>query len=63
MVVGIINGGLGLKMGGGSTAFVATYSIVAAVVTLMYVGSMLVRAFRKKRRASRGGDKLRHNSR
>ncbi|KAJ8122013.1 hypothetical protein O1611_g9950 [Lasiodiplodia mahajangana] len=38
IVLGIINGGLGLQLAGASQSFVIAYSVVAAVIFTVYVG-------------------------
>lgn len=49
MIVGVINGGLGLKLAGRtSDGWVIAYSIVAAVMFVAYVGSMFFGARRRK---------------
>lgn len=61
MVLGIINGGLGLKIAGSSRGFVTAYSVIAVVVFFMYIGSVLFRKLRNKRRFD-GERKVRVNS-
>ncbi|KAM4055119.1 cytochrome domain of cellobiose dehydrogenase [Hirsutella rhossiliensis] len=62
MLLGIINGGLGLKLGGSSRGFVTAYSVIAVIVSLMYIGSILFRMSRSKQRRFNGGPKFRVNS-
>ncbi|EQL02422.1 hypothetical protein G6O67_001750 [Ophiocordyceps sinensis] len=61
MVLGIVNGGLGLKIAGSSRGFVTAYSVIAVVVFFMYIGSVLFRKLRNKRRFD-GERKVRVNS-
>ncbi|RGP66094.1 hypothetical protein FSPOR_6920 [Fusarium sporotrichioides] len=38
MIVGIINGGIGLQLSGASTKLIAAYSVVGVIVSLIYTG-------------------------
>lgn len=49
MVLGVINGGLGLRLAGTATRYVIAYSVVAAVIFLAYVGAVAF-GFMKGRR-------------
>ncbi|EHK24743.1 uncharacterized protein TRIVIDRAFT_30789, partial [Trichoderma virens Gv29-8] len=42
MIVGIVNGGLGLQLGNAPTRFIIAYSVVAGVTTLIYLGSIAI---------------------
>lgn len=53
MILGIINGGLGLKLAGGPRSFVIAYSVVAGIVGLLYLVLTLV----GPRMKGRPGDK------
>lgn len=43
MILGIINGGLGLQLASGRKSFIIAYSVVAAIVSLLYVAGTLIR--------------------
>lgn len=49
IILGIINGGLGLQMAGSPTRFVVAYCVVAALMTVMYLCSVTFGIFRKRR--------------
>lgn len=40
MIIGIINGGLGLQLGDVPTRYIIAYSVVTGVTTLFYVASI-----------------------
>jgi hypothetical protein len=46
MLVGIINGGVGLALAGASTGYKAAYSVVAVVFGLLYIGVVVMGRFR-----------------
>lgn len=62
MVLGIVNGGLGLSLAQESRGFVTAYIVVAVVVGLMYLGSILFRVSRNRRSRPDREPKLRVNS-
>ncbi|KAG8676446.1 hypothetical protein FPOAC2_02543 [Fusarium poae] len=41
MIVGIINGGIGLQLSGASTALIVAYSVVGVVVSMIYAGGAI----------------------
>lgn len=53
MLLGVINGGLGLQLSSSSNTFIITYSVVAAVMFLFYVFIKVL----KRNQASRHGNK------
>ncbi|KJZ76667.1 hypothetical protein HIM_04003 [Hirsutella minnesotensis 3608] len=55
MMLGIINGGLGLKLSGSSQAFVTAYSVVAGGVSLMYFSTMIYTRSKNKRNGGHDG--------
>lgn len=46
MVLGIINGGLGMRLSGASSGFITGYSVAAVVILMLYI---LVKVRRRKR--------------
>ncbi|KAL7781503.1 CBD9-like protein [Trichoderma afarasin] len=51
MIIGIVNGGLGLQLGNAPTRYIIAYSVVAGVTTLIYLASIALgwsRATRKE---------------
>lgn len=40
MIIGIVNGGLGLQLGNVATRYIIAYSVVAGVTTLFYLASI-----------------------
>ena len=54
MVLGVINGGLGLKLSSASDSLVVAYAVVSAIVAVLYVALKGFTSFRKRRNA-RGG--------
>ncbi|KAH7163008.1 hypothetical protein B0J13DRAFT_26833 [Dactylonectria estremocensis] len=53
MVLGIVNGGLGLQLAGTSRGLTIAYSVVAAIVSILYVAASLVGGMRKRRQTSK----------
>ncbi|KAH7256893.1 hypothetical protein BKA59DRAFT_468798 [Fusarium tricinctum] len=51
IIIGIINGGLGLKLASSSTAFIVAYCVIAGIAAVLYLGAVFVGE--KKRKASR----------
>ncbi|TDZ12826.1 hypothetical protein C8034_v001838 [Colletotrichum sidae] len=49
-VIGIINGGLGLELSGIATRYVIAYSVVSAVLCLLWIGAAVMAAIRKPSR-------------
>lgn len=57
MILGIVNGGLGLQLASSGNAFKYAYIIVAAVVGAMYIGVVLLKArSNKSGRGNKEGD-------
>jgi hypothetical protein len=50
MIIGIINGGLGLQLARAPRAFTITYSVIAAVIAVAYTVSNILGGRRKTRR-------------
>ncbi|KAJ4016759.1 hypothetical protein NW752_003890 [Fusarium irregulare] len=42
MLIGIVNGGLGLQLANSSTAFIVVYSVIAGLASVAYLGSIFV---------------------
>lgn len=40
MIIGIVNGGLGLQLGNAPTRYIIAYSVVAGVMSFIYVASI-----------------------
>lgn len=53
MVLGVVNGGLGLQLSSASNGLVIGYSVASAVLFVVYAGSKLVGAKRSKTQAQR----------
>ncbi|KAF5669268.1 cellobiose dehydrogenase [Fusarium heterosporum] len=51
IIIGIINGGLGLKLASSSKAFIIAYSVIAGIAAVLYLGAAFVGE--KRRNASR----------
>lgn len=50
MIIGIVNGGLGLQLGNAPTRYIIAYSVVAGVMSIVYVASStLGRSIRQRR--------------
>ncbi|KAF2630517.1 iron reductase domain protein [Macroventuria anomochaeta] len=61
IILGIINGGLGLELGGVETRYVIAYSVVAGVIDLAYIASIIYGEITRSRRtsvASSGHEKI-----
>ncbi|KAI0403930.1 iron reductase domain protein [Xylaria palmicola] len=56
MVLGIINGGLGLKLAGTRQSLIIAYAVVAAVIFTAYIGGALVGAARRRRQNISGNE-------
>lgn len=54
MLLGVVNGGLGLQLANARNSFVIAYSVVAAVLFVAYAGAKAVGVMRKKKNSSRG---------
>lgn len=50
MLLGIINGGLGLRLAKGPKSWIIAYSVIAGVVSLLYVASIFLGPKTKKPR-------------
>ena len=53
IILGIINGGLGLKLADGSQAFLVAYIVIAAVFGGLYLASVPFTEYRKAKAARR----------
>ncbi|KAG8428288.1 hypothetical protein J3459_004062 [Metarhizium acridum] len=53
MILGIVNGGIGLQFAGASSRFVVTYAIVATMVSVMYLAGMSFGIIKRKRQQIR----------
>ncbi|KAF5241342.1 hypothetical protein FAUST_4024 [Fusarium austroamericanum] len=51
MIIGIVNGGLGLKLASSSRAFIIAYSVIAGLAAILYLGAAIVGE--RRRSASR----------
>lgn len=51
MIIGIVNGGLGLQLGDAPNRYIIAYSVVAGVMSLLYVASITLgwTVFRRSR--------------
>lgn len=47
MLIGIVNGGLGLKLAGSPKAFTVAYSVLAGIFGAAYVGAAIFGAFKR----------------
>lgn len=63
MILGIINGGLGLQLGKAPNGFIIAYSIVSVVVAVIYGASSFVRGMRKSRGEKIGSPEMRYEPR
>jgi len=52
MALGVINGGLGIKLAGSGLGFKIAYSVVAAVMFVAYIASIALGMVRKRERVS-----------
>lgn len=52
MIIGIVNGGLGLKLASGPRSWIIAYSVVSGIVGALYVASALFGA--RKSKTTRG---------
>ncbi|GKT83456.1 integral membrane protein [Colletotrichum tofieldiae] len=50
MVLGIINGGLGLELASSSRAYVIAYSVIAAIIGVAWIGSAVWGEMRRSKR-------------
>ncbi|KAM0424715.1 hypothetical protein ACHAPT_010025 [Fusarium lateritium] len=50
MILGIINGGLGLQLASSSNGYIIAYSVIAGIAALVYTGSIFVGGMRKTAR-------------
>jgi hypothetical protein len=58
MVLGVVNGGLGLQLALADNSLIIAYSVVSAVIFLVYaIGKVLVSIRRKQAANPRGGGK------
>ena len=56
MILGIVNGGLGLKLAGLNKPFMTAFIVVAVVFSLIYIASTLLKTFRGGSRSSRSSN-------
>lgn len=49
LALGIINGGLGLRLASSSTAWVVAYSVIAGLMTVLYIGALVFKRMRSPR--------------
>lgn len=49
MLLGVINGGLGLKLSSASDSLVVAYAVVSAIVGVLYIALKSFTSFRKRR--------------
>lgn len=49
MALGVINGGLGLQLASSSNAWVIAYSVIAALMTVAYIGAIVFKRMRSPR--------------
>jgi len=54
MVLGIINGGLGLQLAAEVRSLVIAYSVIAAVIFVAYIASAVFGETKRKRAGGRG---------
>jgi hypothetical protein len=52
IILGMVNGGLGLQLSGGSNVYIIVYSVAAGISTLSYVGYSTVKLLTTKKAAS-----------
>lgn len=50
MIIGIVNGGLGLQLGDAPNRYIIAYSVVAGVTSIIYVTSIFFGALVRGRR-------------
>lgn len=55
MLVGIVNGGLGLKLANASNSFIIAYSVIAAVIGVMYIAAAALGLLRRDRQTKNVG--------
>ncbi|KAF7545867.1 hypothetical protein G7Z17_g8857 [Cylindrodendrum hubeiense] len=53
MVLGVVNGGLGLELASSPRSLTIAYSVVAAIVSILYVAGTLVGGMRKRRQSAK----------
>ncbi|KPM33957.1 hypothetical protein AK830_g12614 [Neonectria ditissima] len=53
IILGIVNGGLGLQLAGTSQRFVIAYSVVAAIMSVLYVSGSVFGGLQKRHRAKK----------
>jgi hypothetical protein len=47
MILGVINGGLGLQLGNAPKSFIIIYSAVASIVAMLYTAGTVFQGLRK----------------
>lgn len=57
MLLGIINGGLGLKLSNASDSLVVAYAVVSAIIAVLYIALKSFSSFRKRRNVGGKGPK------
>jgi hypothetical protein len=55
MLLGVINGGLGLQLAGAGMKLVTAYAVVSAIMGVAYAGIKGITSFRKRKAAAVGG--------
>lgn len=50
LILGAVNGGLGLRLAKASRAFMVAYSVVAGIVFFIYIASALFGEYRRRKR-------------
>lgn len=58
IILGIINGGLGLQLAGSSRTWVIIYSVLAGVFSALYIGSIVTGHVKKRNRVKEIGTPL-----
>ena len=49
MIIGIVNGGLGIKLAGSPRGFLIAYAVLAGIFGVAYVGAAIFGTFKKSR--------------
>lgn len=53
MIIGIVNGGIGLQLSGASTGLIIAYAVVSIIVFAMYTAGSVRKMIRMRRKESR----------
>ena len=51
MLLGIVNGGLGLKLASASHTFMVAYSVIAGIIGALYIASAIFGHFRRSKQS------------